>query len=262
MCPGPGESIYLWMYRQGLRLRPLDEVVMEAVLSGHDIRQKDVRNYWNGWYRHDLYFSGDRCAMDMVTLPPMGGGVIPYESLPDSPYLGQPEIANRYVPCSEENRPLIKWGRGCLSMVDAVSWPGCRYLAENLRGTRLMVIDVDGDHGGQLDVETLRFFAQWRDETCCHDKPDIVLDHVPPECYDLSVKSLPTSYHLTFTTTKVVPTMHFTKAHVDVIGNEKNSLRYFKNKLFNGIPPMPMTDEVWDSIFDYVEGRQGGNVNA
>lgn len=260
MCPGSGESIYLWMYRQGLSMRPLSEVLAEAVMAGHDVRQKDVRNYWNGWYRHDLYFSG-RDATSII-MPSASSGVPSYDSLPDSPYLGMPEITCRYVPCSEENRPLIKWGRGCLSMVDAVSWPGCHYLAENLRGTRLVVIDVDGDHGGGLDVETLRFFAYWRDETCCHDKPDLVLDHVPPECYDLSVKALPTSYHLTFTTTKVIPTMHFTRAHVDVIGNQRNSLRYFKNKSFNGIPPMPMDSETWGRIFDYVEGRQHGNVDG
>lgn len=260
MCPPPGESIYLWMYRQGLSMRPLDEVVAEALMGGHDIRQKDIRNYWNGWYRHDLYFGGG--AMGRVAMPSMGRQVPSYDSLPDNPYLGQPEISCRYVPCNKDNRPMVKWGRGCMSMVDAIAWPGCTYLAENLVGTRLMVIDVDGDHGGGLDVETLSFFAYWRDETCCHDKPDLVLDHVPPECYDLSVKSLPTSYHLTFTTTKVVPTMHFPRAHVDVIGNKRNSLRYFKNKSFNGIPPMPMTEDTWNRMFDYVERRQNEHVDA
>lgn len=154
---------------------------------------------------------------------------------------------------------MIKWSQGCMTLTDARAVRGCEYLAENLRGTRLVVIDVDGDHGDGLDVEALRFFARWRDETCCHDKPRLVIDAAGDTAYDLATLSLPTSYHLTFSVDRVIPTMHFPFAHMDLVGNQRNSLRYFKDKLWNGLPPMPMTRETWDMVFDYVERRQIGD---
>lgn len=257
MVPGPGESIYLWMYRQGLRQRPIDDVVMDLMASGHDIRAKDLRNYWNGWYRHDLYH-GEGQAMacpDSV----MGSRVLGYSDYPDHPYLGKPEIQNCFVPCSAENRPLIKWSRGTMTLADARAWPGCEYLAENLRGAQRIVIDVDGDHGDDLDLETIAFFARYMDRTCCHSKPEIVFDWMMENggewVGDLAMADLPVSYHLTFGVDKVIPTMHFPRAHVDIVGNRVNSLRYFKNKEYNGLPPLMMDDGIWSEIMGFIEGR-------
>ena len=259
IAPPSGQSIYLWMYRKGLAMEPIDEVTAAALLAGHTLRGKDVRNYWNGWYRRLLYGSAPVGSL-LATQP--GRAPLAYGDYLEHPFLGLPEIANRWVPCNRDNRPMIKWGQGCMTLTDARSMSGCEYVAENLRGTRLVVIDVDGDHGGSLDVDALRFFARWRDETCCHDKRRLVLDATGEEQYDLTTMALPTSYHLTFYTDRVIPTMHFPAAHVDVIGNQRNSLRYFKDKLWNGIPPMPMTAETWDDIFDWIERRQNGNVDA
>ena len=259
IAPPSDQSIYLWMYRKGLAMVPLNEVTAAVILAGHVLRGKDVRNYWNGWYRRVLY--GSAPASSLLTTP-QGRAPLAYDSYPEHPFLGLPEIANRWVPCNRDNRPMIRWGQGCMTLVDARSMRGCEYVAENLRGTRLMVIDVDGDHDDTLDVDALRFFARWRDETCCHDKRRLVLDATEDEQYDLATMALPTSYHLTFYTDRVIPTMHFPAAHVDVIGNQRNSLRYFKDKLWNGLPPMPMTAETWDDIFDWIERRTNGNVDA
>lgn len=257
--PGQGQSIYLWMYRKGLAMEPLDRVLACLELAGHEVREKDVRNYWNGWYRRVLYGSA---PVGSLLRTEHGRAPQAYDGYPEHPFLGLPEIANRWVPCNRDNRPMVRWGEGCMTLADARAMRGCEYVAENLRGTRLMVIDVDGDHGGTLDVDALRFFARWRDETCCHDKRRLVLDATEDEQYDLSTMALPTSYHLTFTTDRVIPTMHFPAAHVDVIGNQRNSLRYFKDKLWNGLPPTPMDAETWDDIFDWIEGRTNGNVDA
>ena len=255
MVPQPGESIYLWMYRQGLRQRPLDEVVMDLMVTGHSIRPKDVRNYWNGWYRHDLYH-GDGKAMvapEQLVKP----GPLRYEDYPVHPYLGQPEILNCFVPCDAGNKPLIRWSRGTMSLADARAWPGCRYLAENMKGAQRIVIDVDGDHGEQLDLQVIEFFDRYRELTCCHVKPDIVFDwyieHEGHCSLDLYEACLPTSFHLTFGVDRVVPTMHFPKAHVDIVGNRANSLRYFKNKIYNGLPPLMMDGEIWDEVMDFIE---------
>lgn len=251
--PPPGQSIYLWMYRKGLSMVPIDDVLEALLLGGHTVRPKDLRNYWAGWQRRQSGAMGPT-MLDGIEVPP-ASRVLSYDEYPVSPYLGTPEVMARWVPCNADNRPMIKWGNGCMTLASAKACRGCRYLAENLRSTRLLVIDVDGDHGDGLDVDALRFFARWRDLTCCHDKPRLVLDAMGDSCLDLHTAALPTSYHLTFFTTKVIPTMHFPAAHVDLIGNRRNSLRYFKDKTFNGLEPMEMDDRTWDEMFEWIEER-------
>lgn len=257
----------MWMYRQGLMQRPIGDVVLDCMMEGHDIRPKDLRNYWNGWYRHDLYFgSGENwdCQQGQV-LPGaflrqrMDGQVLGYSDYPKHPYVGKPEVQNCFVPCSAGNKPLIKWSIGTMSLSDARAYPGCVYLAENMKGAQRIVIDIDGDHGGDIDMETIEFFSKWIDATCCHAKPDIVADwYMEHEGYihmNLCKAELPVSYHLTFGVDRVIPTMHFPAAHVDIIGNKRNSLRYFKNKSYNGLPPLKMDDDIWNEIMDYIERR-------
>lgn len=252
----------MWMFRQGLRHRPLEKVLAECELGGHQVRRKDLQNYMNGWYRHELYF-GDDCMVDRSAnmIDRTGRSTaMRYGSYPEHPYLDMPEIEQRWVPCSRENKPMIKWSNGCMSLSSAKAFNGCRYLAENLRGTRLMVIDVDGDHGDELDLDALRFFDKWRGVTCCHEKPSIVFDWYAENadgwCGDLHTACLPTSYHLTFEVDRVIPTMHFPAAHVDIVGNMRNSLRYFKNKTYNGLPPMRMDESTWDEIMDHIDRRE------
>lgn len=255
MVPGPGESIYLWMYRQGLRQRPLDQVVMDLMATGHSIRPKDLRNYWNGWYRHDLYHGESKTVIAPEQV--LKSGPLRYTDYPPHPYMGKPEILNCFVPCGGDNRPLIRWSRGTMSLADARAWPGCAYLAENMKGAQRIVIDVDGDHGGDLDLQVIEFFDRYRETTCCHTKPNIVFDwymeHGEHWCGELYEACLPTSYHLTFGVDRVIPTMHFPKAHVDIVGNRANSLRYFKNKVYNGLPPLMMSEEIWDEVMDFIE---------
>lgn len=255
MAPGAGESIYLWMYRQGLSRRPLEEVVAEVALGGNSIRPKDISNYWNGWYRHDVVF-GNAAAVPMQS---MHTGPLPYKRYPKHPYAGLPERSDCWVPCNSDNKPMIRWGSRCMTLTDARALSGQVYLAENMLGAQRIVIDVDGDHGDDLDIETLRFFSRYMDMTSCHVKPDIVLDWFAERniewAGDLHTTLLPTSYHLTFGVDRIIPTMHFPKAHVDIIGNKRNSLRYFKNKRFNGLPPLVMDDQIWGEIMGYIEER-------
>lgn len=245
------------MYRQGLRQRPLNEVLLDCMVEGHEVRPKDIRNYWNGWYRHELYFGNGKLDKNVL----VQASPIRYSEYPDHPYKGQPEPLNCFVPCSKNNRPLIKWGSGTMTLADARAWPHCMYLAENMKGAQRIVIDIDGDHGGSLDLETIRFFSRYMDQTACHVKPEIVFDWFSENegfCYtDLHTAELPVSYHLTFGVDKVIPTMHFPEAHVDIVGNKRNSLRYFKNKKYNGLPPLMMSDEIWDEIMDYIDRRKG-----
>jgi len=253
MIQVPDGSIYFWMYEQGLKHVQRQQIEVACSLASKQIRDKDWQNYWNGFYRSDLYhgpgaedifmlkksgFKNRQGSDDFLTLDYML-----YES---HPYNGieYPEIQNRWVPCNKDNKPMIKWGNGCMSLSDAVAYKDQVYLAENLKGTRFIVIDCDGDHGDELDLETMYFLNRWRHETHCLVKPNS------------ESNSVPTSFHLTFEVCKVIPTMHFPYAHIDIVGNRRNSLRYWKNKEWNHIEPIEMTGQRWNELQEYIKYRK------
>lgn len=230
---------YFWFYKQGLIHRNLSDVCAECVASGKPVKQKYLDNYWRGWNNSMLY-GGQEDPFAQASVIPQEHRAI-YKEYMDYPQAAMvPEPAQRWVPCSESNKPLIKWGRGCMTKADAMVQPHQKYLAENLKGCRHIVIDIDGDHGGS-DLDVVRYFSKYKDKTLCHEKP------MDGECL---------SYHLTFTVDKVIPTMHFPEAHLDICGNAGNQLRYFKNKVSNNRQPMRMTQEVWEDIWNFIERRR------
>ena len=239
----PTGSLYLWMYRQGLRRRPIDDVAMELALMGRVLRPKDVENYWNGWYRYELYQSG--------SMPAVSPRARRYSELPKMETPSN-EPGNRFVPCSKDNKPMIKWGGGCMTEVDARSMLGSRYLAENLKGCRHIVIDCDRDHGDRLHWDVIDHLWKYTKVTSALFKPKFAWEYEGAEPHDGWAVKIP-SFHLTFSVDRWVPTMHF--ENVDVIGNAVNSLRYFKNKIPNDLEPLPMTDEIWEDIVLWAERR-------
>lgn len=256
MDPIPSESIYFWMYRQGLKHIPINDVFRALRSAGKDIRKKDEENYWNGWYNSTLYAGDGKTSVfnlcaENHRIPPKP---TKWEDFPESPFSNLPAIDNRWVPCSAVNKPIIQWGtKGCMTLQDAKAMSGQVYLAENTKGTRQVIFDCDGDHGTQLDLETILFLSKYMDKTHCLMKPKALRE------YEDGLESdMPASYHLTFKTNKVIPTLHFPDAHIDVIGNEKNSLRYWKNKQWNGVQPAELTKEIWDDIISYATRRMNG----
>lgn len=245
----PQGSIYLWMYRQGLKGVPLDDILTACQRCGKQVRKKDVDNYNNGLRNHrDLAYS------------PLEFRYVPSEkeyfklNYSDYPIMYEmSDVDKRWVPCSKENKPMIKWGQGCMSRSLAESTRGCEYLAENLLGTNMIVIDCDGDHDNNLDLETIEFLWQFSSITNVLRKPKDCVDY---GCTITEFLDRPASFHLTFTVDRIIPTMHFPSAHIDIIGNKKNSLRYFKNKRSNLIPMAPMTDSIWSMIQGYIHSRE------
>lgn len=241
--PLPGGSIYIWMYKQGLRGVALEDCLDLCHASGQEVRDKDIQNWWNGHQRRDVY------RTDMFNLGSLSGnrhlreGILAWEQYPEHPYGPDvPEIQHRWVPCNEANKPMIKWGEGCWSKVDAKTAIGSHWLAENLKGTRMIVIDFDGDHGEKVDWETVCFGLQLHELTGTHmlSRPGEIT---------------PVSFHLTFRVDRVIPTMHFPAAHIDVVGNKENSLRYWKNKKCTGQPMRLMRPEWWEMLRDYLRKR-------
>ena len=231
----PDGSIYFWMYNQGLKHVPIKDIKLACSKIDKPIRPKDFQNYWNGYYKYNLYQGSH--VMSLLDAP-LEQTIKPFYSMnyydyPVHPYLDMPEIMNRFVPCTAKGTPIIKWSKGCMTSEDAMAMVQCQTLAENLKGTRFIVIDIDGDHGNELHKKTYEAFHDLAQQTHCLNKPGF---------------NVPTSYHLTFSVNRVIPTYHFTKAHIDIIGNRANSIRYFKNKIWNNKDPMIMTDSLWNNI--------------
>lgn len=255
--PVPSGSIYFWMYQQGVKGVSYRDIITACDAAGVEIRDKDERNYFNGRYKHDLYLS----HRDLLAYPGVGDRPDPrdmhYEEFPYHPFLNRPEIEQRWVPCNADGHPLYKWSKGCLSYTDAVAIKQCESLAENLKGTKHIVIDCDGDHNKeQLDYETIAYLSKYLTETHALAKPMTCNEYSAMPFGTEPLAYLPASFHLTFSVNRVIPTMHFPKAHIDIIGNKANSLRYLKNKVWNQIDPIPMTEDIWQDIMGYIRKRE------
>lgn len=256
----PDGSIYFWMYTAGLKHVPLEDIRQACFSAGKNIRKKDEENYWNGYYRSDLYDSSASSDIGkLVKIHRQQESVstgfldMPYSKYLPHPYEGMPDIDKRYVPCNADNRPIIRWSEGCMTIEDARAMMGQVYMAENLKGCKHIVIDCDGDHSDKLDLETINFLWKFSGMTHTMRKPKSIKDY---EGYEQTGLTRPASFHLSFRVDRVIPTMHFPWANIDIVGNRANSLRYFKNKKWNGLPPIDMTDEIWDELRRYIRYRK------
>lgn len=247
----PQGSLYLWMYRQGLRGVPISEILAACTRECKAVREKDVDNYWNGYHNRKLYAEQGK---DLLVFPvrSMSNCDMVYSDYPAHPFVDVPEVQNRWVPCTAEGRPLIKWGKGCMALPDAKAYPGAKTFGENLKGTHLIVVDIDGDHEG-VDLDLINHMMSLTCETHALRKPKDICEY---EGHEGSFDSRPASFHLTYAVERVIPTMHFPWAHIDIIGNRCNSIRYWKNKLWNGLQPKVMDDTTWDYIMSYVKRRR------
>ena len=234
----PNESIYLDMYRWGLKQIPIEDIERECSRVGKEIRKKDYQNYYNGFNKSRM--SSDPKSVLKIIQETKGVLDKPLYDFKVNKF-EQPRA--RWVPCNEHGKPLIKWTQQELYQPeDVIYYPDSFYYAENLKHCHVIVLDIDADHGNQVDEDTLRFFNRYMNKTHCLYK----------ESYD----GVPKSYHLTFYTDRIIPTVHCSWAHVDILGNEGNQLRYRKNKARNGLEPMYLTPELWDEIRTYLKGRK------
>lgn len=252
----PPGSIYLWMYNQGLKQVAIEDIEAACAMSGVNIREKDYDNYWRGYYKHEFYKSDNwerifRFHKWMDQPSSKLFKTTSYSEFPTHPFGF--DVKDRWVPCNAANKPLIKWGQGCMSAIDARSYPNQVYLAENMLGRDKIIVDCDGDHDTQLDLELIMFLQKYLDKTHALMKPKAVCEY---EGYEDTGITVPASFHLMFVVDRVIPTMHFPSAHMDIIGNRRNSLRYMKNKVWNGVQPIKMTEEIWHELQEFVKHRE------
>lgn len=257
MIEVPSGSIYIWMYVMGLKHVPYKDVERAVYDVGKDVRPKDYDNYWRGFYNSDLYYGegeSDLTLLNPRPEPPTSLFLVtPWDEYPAHPYIRLPEIEQRWIPCNQLNKPMIRWKQRAMFKDEAERYFGMQYLAENLKGTKMIVIDCDGDHSDTLDMETINFLWRYHDMTHAMDKPKTISEY---DGYETSLDFRPASFHLTFAVDKVIPTMHFPDVGIDIIGNRKNSLRYYKNKVHNGLEPKVMTPTIWRELQEYIRYRK------
>lgn len=257
MLQVPNGSIYFWMYTEGLKHTPIEDIQAACLAAGVDIREKDMQNYINGWMRSDRT-TGVRPESTIAFA--QGKNYFSQElyEYPENPSMAIGERSDCWVPCNSQNKPLIKWGQGCMTKENAKAYYGSVYLAENMKDLHKIVVDCDGDHDG-LHLDTIKFLNKYRRITHTLSKPKRLIEYEGAELLDLYQDGLdecPASFHLTFMTDRWIPTMHFPKAHIDIVGNRNNSLRYLKNKVWNGLAPLQLTEEIWNDLRSFIQSTE------
>lgn len=252
MDPVPDGSIYFWCYTQGLKKIKLFDVLEAVRVAGKVMRKKDIANYWNGYNNSNKSDEHDnrRSILDLTPShrSPNTFYVMEYSEYPDLPEGEEPD--DRWIPCTKNGKPLTKWGEKRMTKGFAEFWKDSESLAENLKGCRHIVVDIDGDHDkDNPDAETIAFGNKLRYLTETYMDP-----------WYLEHETMCPSMHLVFKTDKIIPTRHFPNAHIDILGNKTNQARYFKDKISNNLPQIEMTDYIWSMIVEYIKNREGVSI--
>jgi hypothetical protein len=233
-----GVSIYFDMFKAGKEFEDLELILAQCRAAGIIVRQKDVDNYFRGrgfsdreWLKPVAY----RLATDRRLSTDMAYS--DYEKLPDY-WIENPV---RFFPTEGNgSKPLYgwKWGDNVTSKKIAEARSPVGMVGENMIGQPYIVLDIDGDHDkDNIDYELLKWFSPLKKTT-------------------ESWQSRDESFHLVWKVDRLIPTMHFPRAHLDILGNARNQARYYKDKQPNGVARAIMTDEAWDAIKHYIRYRQ------
>lgn len=242
-----GESPYFAMYRCGIMGIPLDECTAECFQKGVPLREKDIRSWSDGHWKHCI---GDhsRSVINPIlkpgvrySTPILQSTLEDFETYPD----GWVGTERRWFPCTKDNKPMQKWGyskdykptlyeRSEARALSPVGWVG-----QNMYAQPMIVIDIDGVGHGVKDEKVIAFGDQFREITQVW------------ECW-----KKPGSFHLYFKTNRIIPIGHFPYAKLDLMGNQKNAAVYTKDKESNGLPMAELTEDIWQMLLSYLKQRK------
>ena len=247
----PNESPYIAMYHAGRIGYTIEEVSNYCNLIGIPLRVKDIENWQAGYFERTLKRNpfNPRLTFQYRTSKPKAVQILTsnledFECLSDD-WCGTPK---RFFPCSADNRPLMKWGwkegvnPGLLDKASAKALSPCGWIGQNLLAQPFIVIDIDGVGHGTQDMQVINWGNQWKNETLCYENP-----------------AKPGSFHLYFTTNRIIPTAHFPYAKLDFLGNAMNTAVYFKNKQSNRLPTAELDSCIWNSLKAYLQSRKDKN---
>lgn len=241
----PNESPYFAMYSAGKNNIPLDKVMDKLARIGVPVRAKDIENWQRGNYEA-------RSIIDPTFVVPKRivtttGVDFDDSKLSDFPMFPQSWTPpkRRFFPCTQENKPLQKWGwtsdysPQLYEQSEAKKLSPCGWVGQNMLYQRFIVIDIDGRGHGEDDQYVIAFGELFKDQTFCMEDP-----------------SKPGSFHLYFSTDRVIPVRHFPYAKLDLMGNAVNAAVYLKNKVSNGKPMMQLTERIWQMMQSYAKFRK------
>lgn len=242
-----GESPYFAMYKAGLRGVPIEEISRWCAQNAIPLREKDVRNWRDGKWRYNCSYHRNKSILnpilkeDIPKFDVLNSRLSDYPKLPD----GWTGTDKRWFPCSEDNRPLQKWGYSdnytpvLYDRESAIALSPSGFVGQNLYAQPFVVIDIDGVGHGCVDERTIEFGRRYSDIT---------------ETWESNMK--PGSFHLYFYTNRIIPIQHWSYAKIDFIGNKTNGAVYTKNKISNGLNRIELTESIWEEIKAYVKYRK------
>lgn len=237
-------SPYFDMYRCGYFGIDLQECINKCHRNGIAVRPKDITNWENGKFKRDMMAFGSSSDYQTIAMPSIQLENLTLEDFPLLPH-GWKGSKQRFFPCTEDNRPMQKWGWSkdysptLYTMADAKALSPCGWVGQNMLYQTFIVIDIDGRGHGADDNETIEFGRIFSDSTLTMEDP-----------------AKPGSFHLYFSTNRLIPVKHFPWAKIDLMGNAVNAAVYMKNKVSNGKAMHPLTDEVWDILMNYQSTRK------
>lgn len=239
-------SPYYGMYHCGYYGVPIEDCIAKCRRNGIAVRKKDLRSYNDGVFKRGM----GTVVMNgrTVNVADIEPGV-PFEQMklvdfPSFP-VGWQGTERRFFPCTQDNRPMQKWGWSkdytpeLYIRADARALSPCGWVGQNMLYQKFIVMDIDGRGHGADDLEVIAFGELFKDETFTMEDP-----------------MKPGSFHLYFKTDRLIPVRHFPWAKLDLMGNAVNAAVYFKNKQWNGVPMAQLTEEIWQMMMAYQRGRK------
>ena len=239
-------SPYYGMFNCGYYGVPLDDCLAKCRRNGIAIRKKDLVSYNDGVFKRGIgTVIRNGVQINVADIEPG----VPFDQmkLSDFPLFpaGWIGTERRFFPCTQENRPMQKWGWSkeyspeLYTRADAKALSPCGWVGQNMLYQRFIVIDIDGRGHGQDDLSTIEFGNLFKDSTFTMEDP-----------------KKPGSFHLYFETDRLIPVRHFPWAKIDLMGNAVNAAVYFKNKIWNGVPMRKLDENVWQSLMVYQKKRK------
>lgn len=256
----PGQSPYFNMYKAGLYGYTTQEVCDYCYNIGVAVREKDIENHAEGYFKNQLkreaynmQQQGDALSRAIPVLPRPISTVAEVEDkkLSEFPLLPEGWTGNkhRFFPCTQDNKPMQRWGYSSTftptlySQDDARLLSPCKWVGQNMLYQPFVVIDIDGVGHGVEDRQTIEFGRTLAQGTMVMEDP-----------------AKPGSFHIYFTTNRLIPVRHYPYAKIDLMGNAVNAAVYLKNKISNGARPLELTDNIWDALMAYQRERRKTNV--
>jgi hypothetical protein len=223
-----GTPLYLQCFRLGRQHVAWKDIYCECEALGWSLNIGHYKSYIDGCKSANVTYDN----LDDVLANLTDKKSILDLNVKDLPMNVYEQTENRFFPCNDSNKPIVKWGKECFSLPVVRACKFTKYIGENLKHTNTVILDIDGDHDKEnINWNVINYFNNYKKKTQYAQSRD-------------------TSYHLVFRTDRLIPTYHL--PFLDILGNANNQARYYKDKVVYGTKLIEFTQEIVDDIKEYV----------